>query len=113
MSTTKGQLFVKEVIARLKGDNAEATAANIARKAIAAIDGQIAGLNSKKIDQEIAVEDAQKALDNAIYPTEMFSTPAGYIQNIVKHQEALDLAEENLAATEKSIEYFSSILKKF
>lgn len=111
--STKGQLFVKEVIARLKGDNAEATASKIGRKAISAFEGQLAGLNANKIDQETAVEDAEEALKTAIYPTEMFSSNEAYIRNIVSAQERLDNAIEELAATEKSIKYFSSILEKF
>lgn len=110
---SKGTLFAKEVLARLKGDNADATAAKISRKAISAFEGQVAALNARKIDQETAVEEAEEALKAAIYPIEMFSSNESYVRSIANAQQRVDDAKDALAATEKSIAYFTGIASKF
>jgi len=115
MSNTvkKGGLFVKEVLNRLKGDDKEALAAKISRKAISAIEGQLASLKAKEVDDENAVEEAQEALNNALYPTEMFTNNKSYCDSIVRKQEELYEAEDNLKQTKDSIVFFNSILEKF
>lgn len=110
---TKGKLFLKEVVSRLKGDDAEAKGAKIARKAVSALEGQIASLNSKKVDLENNLEDAQEALSNATYPTEVFTNNQTYVQGILNAQQSVDQAKENLESTEKAITYFTSLLAKF
>lgn len=109
----KGELFIKEVVARLKGDGAEVTAAKVSRKALSAFEGQIAALKSKKVDQENAVEEAQEALDNATFPTSVFSNNQAYIDNILSAQGRLDQAKENLESTEKALQYFTEKLGGF
>lgn len=115
MSNTlkKGDLFIKEVISRISGDDKAALAAKISRKAISAIEGQLASLKAKEVDDENAVEDAQENLNNALYPTEMFSNNKGYCERIVAAQENLEQAEEILQQTKDSILFFISILGKF
>lgn len=115
MSNTakKGELFLKQVIARLKGDNNEVLAAKISRKGLSAFDGQIAALKARVVDQETSVEDAAEALENAIYPTEMFSDNQYYIRNIVDKQNRLDEAITALEATNKSLAYFNALVAKF
>lgn len=110
---TKGKLFIKEVTARLKGDDNEALAAKISRKAVSAFEGQLASLNSKKVDLENTLEEALEHLHDSIYPTKVFSSNEQYIQNILSAQKAVDQAQENLDATERAIEYFTTKLSKF
>jgi len=109
----KGELFIKEVLAKLKGDGAEALAAKVGRKALSAFEGQIASLNSKKVDQENAVEEAQEALDAATYPTSVFSSNQSYIDGILRAQKAVDQAQEDLDSTNKALEYFTGKLAGF
>jgi len=109
----KGGLFVKEVLNRLKGDDKEALAAKISRKAISAIEGQLASLRAKEVDDENAVEEAQEAINNALYPTEMFTNNKSYCDSIVDKQEELYEAEDTLKQTKESIVFFNSILEKF
>ena len=68
--------FIKEVTARLKGDEAGVIAAKVERKALSAINGQLAALKAKLVDDETAVEDAEEALETVdIYRAEGFSGP--------------------------------------
>lgn len=109
----KGKLFVKEVLARLKGDDAEVKASKIARKAFSAVQSQISALEGKEIDLEISVEDGEELLNNAKFPVEMITDGQIYIGNIRRAQEALDSAKEELSAVKESIEYFKGLTKEF
>jgi hypothetical protein len=109
----KGLLFIKEVSNKLKGDNVEALAAKISRKALSAVDGQIASLNSKKVDLENSLEEAQEALSEAIYPTTVFSSNEAYIQGILRAQKSVDQAQESLDATNEAHKYFTALVAKF
>lgn len=118
MTTTKtelkkGELFVKEVLNRLTGDNTEALANKIGRKAISALQGQIAALDAKQIDDENAVEDAKEALNNAKFPTTLFTDNKAYCQNILNAQARVDAAEAVLKSTTDSIAYFTNILDSY
>ena len=103
--------FVKQVVARLAGDDNEVVAQKVARKAMSAIEGQVAALKAQIVDDEQRVEDAQERLDNAIYPTEVFSDNRSYCQRIANAQADLDAAAEILASTQESIEFFTKLLK--
>lgn len=109
----KGELFIKEVVARLKGDGAEAIAAKVGRKALSAFEGQIAALKSKKVDLENAVEEAEDRLKEATFPTSVFSSNQNYIDDILRAQGAVDQAKENLATTQKALEYFETKVETF
>jgi uncharacterized protein (DUF111 family) len=103
--------FVKEVVARLSGDNDEATAQKVARKAMSALEGQVAALKSRLIDDEQEVEDAEEALANAIYPTTVFSNAKQYCEGIANAQAKVESAKEELQSTKDSIEFFQKLLK--
>lgn len=109
----KGKLFVKEVVARLKGDDAEVKASKIARKALTSVESQIAALRSKEVDLESAVEDKQEALKAAKYPTEQITDGQTYIRSIKNAQDSLDKSVEELEAVKESIEYFTGLLESF
>lgn len=110
---TKGKLFIQQVIAKLKGDDNEALAAKIARKGISAVEGQIAALKAKEVDDENNVEDAQEALNTAKYPTIMFSNNSQYCNDILIAQDTLSSKEEILKATQDSIKFFEALLSEF
>lgn len=103
--------FIKEVTARLKGDEAGVVAAKVERKALSAINGQLAALKAKLVDDETAVEDAEEALNNAIFPTSVFTDNAMYVRNIQSRQEHLDTAKATLDSTQETIAYFENLLQ--
>lgn len=109
----KGQLFINQVIARLKGDNAEVLANKIARKGLSAVEGQLASLNSKRVDLESAVEDAEEALIAAKFPIELISSNEMYIKEILSAQNKLNNAKAELQATEEAIVYFTDLLNSY
>lgn len=109
----KGTLFIKEVAARIKGDDAEAQAAKISRKALSAVEGQIAALKAKEVDLENSLEDAVDALNNAKFPIVVFTNNQNYINNIKTAQNNFDTAKEELESVRESITYFNSLLDSF
>lgn len=111
MSTTTN--FVKTVIARLKGDDAEVLALKIERKANSALKGQLAALEAKVVDLENIVADREDALNNAIYPSQLFTDNSSYISSIQRAQASLDEAKENLQQVVDSITYFTNLQSKF
>jgi hypothetical protein len=107
---TKVSNFIKEVTARLKGDEAGVVAAKVERKALSAINGQLAALKAKLVDDETAVEDAQEAFNVAVFPTAVFTDNRFYVSSIQRAQEVLDDKEAELESTKESIAYFESLL---
>ena len=98
--------FIKEVTARLKGDEAGVVAAKVERKAYSAINGQLASLKAKLVDDETRVEDAEENLKAAFFPTSVFTDNQAYIQGIKRAQEVLDEALTELESTKDTIAYF-------
>lgn len=109
----KGVSFVKQVVAKLKGDDNEVLAEKISRKAISAVDSQIAALNAKIVDLETEKENAEEKLNEAMYPTTMITDNKYYCDNIVRAQSAVDVATENLENAKESLVYFKALLAKF
>jgi hypothetical protein len=102
--------FIKEVTARLKGDEAGVVAAKVERKALSAINGQLAALKAKLVDDETAVEDAQEAFNVAVFPTAVFTDNRSYVSGIQYAQGVLDAKEAELESTKESIAYFEALL---
>lgn len=109
----QGKLFLKEVVARIKGDDAEVLGAKIARKAVSAVDGQIAALKGRKVDVEGEVEDAKEALATAKFPVVMITDNRAYIEGIKKAQEAYDKKVQDLSDVEDSLKFFDALLTTF
>jgi hypothetical protein len=115
MSNTlkKGELFAKEVIARLKGDNQEALGNKIARKAVSAFEVQIAGIKGKIVEAEVAVENAEESLKNAMYPTVLFSDGTEYCSSIARAKETLNVKTEELSNLNENLKFYTEMLDKF
>lgn len=111
MSEKVVKSFVKQVIAKLKGDDAEVVAQKNFRKASAAVKGQIAALEARKVDDEMAVENAKEAFNDALYPTVVTDAQV-YTSNLVKAKKVVEQAEEQLKATEDSIAFFTELADK-
>ena len=105
-------LLVKEITARIKGDNAAVTAAKIARKCVSSVKSQIASLEAKEVDLEDNVDTAKENLDNAQYPTSTFSSGQTYINNVKEAQDEYDSAEEALEDIRGAITYFKALQKR-
>lgn len=103
--------FIKEVTARLKGDEQGVLAAKIERKASSAIKSQIAALTSHIVDAESSVEEAEERLQNAIYPTQMITNNNDYIAGIKSAKEDLDEKQTYLSDVKESLAYFESLLE--
>ena len=112
-SVKKGKLFMKEVIARLKGDDAEVKASKIARKAMVSVESQIAALRSREVDVESKVEDCVEELHNAKFPIELIRDNQSYIKGISDAQAKLDSSAEELEDVRESIVYFQELLEQF
>jgi len=105
--------YVKEVTARLTGDEAGAIAAFNARKAESALNGQIAALKAKQVDDEGTLEDAKEALKAAYYPTTKISDNKSYVEGIRRAQERVDAAQETLDNTTSSVKYYEGLIAEF
>jgi hypothetical protein len=99
MSVSKTKSFVKEVIAILKGDDAEATGQKILRQADSAFKTQIASLTGDTISLEDAVEEAKEALRLArLNHGQLISNRNSYISSLLTANNRLVEAEEALEA---------------
>lgn len=97
MNKTKS--FVKEIVALLKGDDAEATGQKVLRQADSAFKTQIASLTGDTIALEDSVEDAKEALRLArLNNGQLISNRTVYISNLLSAQNKLTEAEEALEA---------------
>jgi hypothetical protein len=103
--------FIKEVTARLKGDEQGVLAAKIERKANSAMKSQIAALTSHIVDAESAVEEAEERLQNALYPTQMITNNNDYIAGIKSAKENLDEKLAYLTDVKESLAFFEAKLE--
>ena len=91
----KMKSFVKEVVAIISGDNAEATGQKILRQADSALKTQIASLNGDTISLEDKVEDAKEALRLArVNNGKLITDRNEYVRNLLNAKNALTDAEE-------------------
>lgn len=107
------KFFIKEVTARITGDEAGVIAAKNARKAESAIKGQIAALEAKLVDDESRVDDAAETLKTAKFPVNLIRDNQAYVGNIKDAQADLDVATETVEDTKFSIDYFKGLLEEF
>lgn len=110
---SKTTSFVKEVLARIKGDNVAVIAEKNYRKATAGINGQIASLNGRLVEEEEKVDEASENLANAKYPTDVITDVTAYVKKIRDKQEAYDKAVDNLATVKDSLDYYKTLLAGF
>jgi hypothetical protein len=93
----KMKSFVKEVVAILKGDDAEATGQKILRQADSAFKTQIASLTGDTISLEDKLEDAVEGLRLALLNNgKLIPDRNNYISSILSAQNKITDAEEAL-----------------
>ena len=98
--------FVKEVVAIIKGDDAEAVGQKILRQADSALKTQIASLTGDTISLEDSVEDAKENLRLARVNNGVLITDRNqYIENLLSAKNKLTDAEEKLEAHLSKIEF--------
>jgi len=96
MSTKNVTNFVKLIIALITGDDAQATAIKIQKKAAAALTAQIAVKNAFTLSLEENVEQAEERLQLArINNGELITNTDVYIKNLLAYRRAL-LVEEKV-----------------
>ena len=110
---TKVTNFIKQVTAQLTGDQNTVIATKNARKADSALNGQLAALNSKLVDLESLVEDAEEALYLAKYPKTLITDNQSFLNNIKKASEAFETAKDNVANVEESIAFFTALQNEY
>ena len=108
--------FVKEVVAIISGDNAEATGQKILRQADSALKTQIASLNGDTISLEDKVEDAQEVLRLArVNNGKLITDRNQYVRNLLDAKNALvdtqDALETHLEKIAFLQEQFDSLDK--
>ena len=98
--------FVKEFVAIIKGDEAEAKAAKVWRQAESAFKVQIAALGGDLIRKEDAVTQAEEKLVKALVNNGSEITDRDtYIANLISAQEVLRQSQKNLTAHKDTIEF--------
>lgn len=103
--------YTKEVLARITGDKDQVIAEKNYRKASAQINGQIASLQSKLVEDEQRVEDAQDKLNEAKYPTTLVD--GDYLNDVVEANDQVEYAQAVLDETNKSIAFYKALLADF
>jgi DNA repair exonuclease SbcCD ATPase subunit len=106
--STQVSSFVREVVARLKGDQQEVVAAKNERKAMSAFKSNVAALESKIVDAEEQLDQANENLKTAMYPTEYITDNASYLSGISSAAEKVEQAQENLSALKDSLKTWES-----
>lgn len=81
-------------------------------KAKTVLEQQLSAIKGKIIDDKIAVKDAEKALENAIYPTTVIKNDKSYYKNIVDAQNILDNAKDSLEHSIDSYNYVGNLLSE-
>lgn len=112
-TTRKVTNFAKQALALLTGDTDKAIVLANERKCNSALESQISVLKGKVVDQEEAVNEAKEALNKAKFPTTRVDNREYYLQQVVRAQERLDKAEEDLAETNEKIAYWRALSEEF
>lgn len=107
----KGVSFVKEVVARISGNDAEAIAQYNYRKATSALKSQIASAEAKIVDLESNLEEAETRYKDAIYCATKITDNSEYIRSIKYAKENVNKAKEELENVRESLAEFQKLLK--
>lgn len=111
MSSTEVSIFFKLALAVIKGDEAEATALKIQKKAIAVLTAQLSAKECHTISLEETIEEAEERLalhrvNNGCAITDNVK----YIENLLTCRHALKLAELALKTHKEEIDFLKKEL---
>lgn len=107
--------FQDEVVKRLEPKTKKDVAVKIEKLSRTALQGQISALESSIVLKEMAVEEAEEAVEEAFYPTtvEAVKTPQDYVTNLVTKRKVVKKLNKELAEMQELIETFKTDLKSF
>lgn len=99
MAKTTMNSFVKQFIAKVKGDDVEVQAEKVWRQANSALKSMISSMEGDLIEKEDKLNDAQEVLNNARINrgTEIKDRNA-YVSNLIYAKEGIKTAQKNLDA---------------
>lgn len=103
--------FATKVAAKIKGDDALATGKKIESKVKTLLASQVSLLETKKVDLELNLGDAQEQLEDALYPV---STPVNgetYLKGVRAAKNVIETYEESIEEVEESIDFYKGLLK--
>lgn len=100
--------YIKLGLAVIKGDKDQANLIRNERLSKSAINGQLAALEGKKINQEMQIEKCTEDVKNAVLnikgeSVSLISSSEEWIANVKRAKNALVQAEEELEQIEESI----------
>lgn len=103
--------FVKQVVATLKGDDAEATGQKILRQADSALKTQTSSLAGDTISLEDKLQDTKDALESAIINKgQLITDRNAYVDNLLRKYNAITDAEETLEAHNEKLGFLNGVL---
>jgi len=106
--------FIKECVAVIKGDDAEAVGQRILRQADSGLKTQIAVMNGDTIRYEDAVENATEALRLArVNNGEVIADRDLYVETLIKRKNQLTKATEELESHLETLEFLKETLSSF
>lgn len=109
----KPSKFEKETLKRLEKDQSAEIASRNFRKAMSGVKSQITALEGKISDDEIAIEDAEVALESWKYPTTAISDAKSYSNGLAVRKSELENLKKELEKTKASLEFFKSVKAEF
>jgi hypothetical protein len=112
MAKSELSKFVAATVAFITGDTNTAVALKNERLGKASIKGQLSALEGSLVNAEVDLETAKENFEKAIYPTVLINNQQQYYQNIVKAQQSLDYAQDNLDDILVSINYATNLLNE-
>jgi hypothetical protein len=112
MAKSELSKFVAATVAFITGDTNTAVALKNERLGRASIKGQLSALEGSLVNAEVDLETAKENFEKAIYPTVFINNQQQYYQNIVKAQQSLDYAQDNLDDILVSINYATNLLNE-
>lgn len=111
--TMKVKSYVKQALAFITGDTNQVVAEQNFRSADAAVNGQVYAQKAKLVQAEQKLEAAQKALDEAKYPTTSIKDTDRYVNNLVSANNSVELAQEEVDGVKKAIAFFEGLTAEF
>lgn len=84
-----------------------------AKKAQAAFNSQISGLEGHIIDLEIKVDEMEIMLSNKLMPTSVITDTKSFINGINMAQAELDKANADLEKSNDSLKYYQNLRSKY
>lgn len=108
----KVKSFVKQFVAVVKGDDAEARGQKVLRQADSALQSQIASLTGDTITLEDRLSSAKEAQDLArVNGGSTISSRESYVRNLLDAKNNVTLAEEALKAHKEKIAFLKEELE--